>query len=58
MSVERVSICFELQISFCMVAMYVAAKHFIIVPLSAGKRPKMLLGELSFGGIFRAIHAK
>jgi len=38
--------------------MHAAAKRLIIVPPSAGKRLQMLLGEPSFKGVFRAVHAK
>jgi len=41
-----------------MFVMHAAAKRFIIVPPLAGKRLEMLLGEPSFKGVFRAVHAK
>jgi len=58
MPVERVSLCLELQTSFWMFVMHMAAKRFIIIPPLAGKRLEMLLGEPSLKGISRAIHPK
>jgi len=41
-----------------MFVIHAAAKRFIIVPPSAGKRLEMLLGEPSFKDVFQAVHAK